>query len=178
MALRKALSYSKKHTRPYTRKSKHKNKNYIKTVPQQKIAKFRMGDIKGFDEGKLHNIIKLASGEDILIRDNSLEAARQYIHKILEEELPGQYCFEVKVFPHHILRENRVLTGAGADRMQTGMQQSFGSTIGRAAIVKKNQTIFLIAVFRESQRSQVSKIFGRIKAKLPCRTRLIFEKRK
>ena len=166
MALRKASAYSKKHTRPYTRKSKVKSKSYIKTIPPQKIAKFRMGDIKGFEEGKLHNIIKLVSGENILIRDNALEASRQYVHKILEEKMQGQYYFQVKVFPHHILRENRVLTGAGADRMQTGMQQSFGTTMGRAAIVKRNQVIFLIAVFRENQRSEVNKALTKIKAKL------------
>jgi large subunit ribosomal protein L10e len=177
MALRKALSYSKKRTRPYTRKSSKKSKSYIKTIPQQKIVKFRMGDLKGYDEGKLKNVVRLVSGEKILIRDNALEASRQYIHKILEQELPGQYYLEVKVFPHHILRENKVLTGAGADRMQTGMQQSFGKTTGRAAIVNPNQTIFLVAVFQEKQRRIVNKVFSKIKAKIPCHARIVFEKR-
>ena len=177
MALRKALSYSKMHTRPYTRKSKVKSKSYIKTIPQQKIVKFRMGDIKGYETGKLKNIVKLVAGEDILIRDNSLEASRQYINAQLEKNLPGEFYFEVSVFPHHILRENKMLTGAGSDRMQTGMAHSFGSTQGRAAIVKSGQDIFLVALFHERSRKLVSKVFGSIKAKLPCHARLAFEKR-
>jgi|SRR3989344_2430344 len=178
MALRKALAYSKKHTRPYTRTSSVKSKNYIKTVPQQKIVKFKMGSIKDYEQGKLKNIVKLVSGEDILVRDNAIEASRQYIHKILETDLAGQYYFEVCVFPHHILRENKALTGAGADRMQTGMQLSFGKTIGRAAIVKVGQPIFLVAVFHERSRSLVNKILNKVKSKLPCHARMVFEKRK
>jgi len=177
MALRKASAYSKKKVRPYTRKSKVKKKSYIKTIPNQKIVKFKMGSVKDYDSGKLKNIVKLVSGEKVLIRDNALEASRQYINKILDKELPGQYYFEVKVFPHHILRENKVLTGAGADRMQTGMQKSFGKTIGRAAIVEPNQTLFLVAFFHENQRGIINKVLGKIKAKLPCHSRLVFEKR-
>lgn len=177
MALRKASSYSKKHNRPYTRKSKVKSQSYIKTIPQQKVVKFKMGNIKDYEKGKLHNIIKLVSSEGILIRDNALEAARQYVNKILEENLQGQYYFEVRVFPHHILRENRMLTGAGSDRMSSGMQRSFGSTIGRAAMIKEGQAIFLIAFFHEHSKSLVIKSLNGIKAKLPCHARIVFEKR-
>jgi len=177
MALRKALAYSKKKVRPYTRKSKTKSKSYIKTIPQQKIVKFRMGKIKDHESGKFKNIVKLIAGEKVLIRDNALESARQHILKVLEEEIPGQYYFEVKVFPHHILRENKTLTGAGADRMQTGMQKSFGTVMGRAAIIKPGQTIFLVSFFHEKQRSIVNKALNKIKAKIPCHARLVMEKR-
>ena len=177
MALRKAGAYSKKRTRPYTRKSKVKSKSYIKTIPPQKIVRFRMGDIKGYDKGKYKNIIKLVSGEKILIRDNALESSRQYINKQLDNNLAGEYYFEVKPFPHHILRENKALTGAGADRMSSGMQKSFGKTIGRAAIVFPGQAVFLVAVFHEKSRNIVNKILSSVKSKLPCRSRLVFEKR-
>jgi len=36
----------------------------------------------------------------------------------------GQYFFRIIPFTHHIQRENKMLTGAGADRTQTGMQLS------------------------------------------------------
>jgi large subunit ribosomal protein L10e len=178
MVLRKALAYSKKKVRPYTRKSKVKSRSYIKTIPQQKIVKFRMGDVKGYETGKLKNVIKLVAGEGILIRDNALEASRQYIHKALQEEIPGQYYLEIKVFPHHILRENKVLTGASkGERVNTGMQLSFGSVMGRAAIVKPNQTIFLVAVFHEKLRELAVKALEKIKAKIPCHARIVIEKR-
>jgi large subunit ribosomal protein L10e len=176
MGLRKASSYSKKYTRPYTRKSTKKSKSYIKTIPAQKIVRFKMGSIKDYEEGKFKYILRLVSGDNILIRDNALESARQFIHKILEEQLLGQYYFEVRVYPHHILREHKALTGAGADRMSTGMCLSFGVTMGRAAIVKTEQDIFLIAVSNEKARGVAVNALEKIKAKLPGHTRLIMEK--
>mgnify|MGYP000072066343 CR=1 FL=1 len=168
MALRKASSYSKKPARPYTRKSAVKSKSYIKTVPPQKVVKMKMGDLKGYENGKFKLFVKLSSGENILIRDNALEAARQYVHKVLDESLPGQYYFELKVFPHHIIREHRVATGAGADRMAIGMAHSFGMPIGRGAFVKQNQPVFVVAVSNEKARKIAIDALTKVKAKLPC----------
>ena len=176
MGLRKAAAYSKKRVRPYTRKSTKKAKSYIKTIPQNKIVKFKMGQLKDFDNGKLKFIVKLISGEKVLIRDHALEACRQFIHKRLDTGLTGQYYFEVKPYPHHILRENKVLTGAGADRMQTGMQKSFGSSMGRAAIVKSKKEIFKVAVHNEKARLFAMKVLVQIKSKIPCKSRLMMEK--
>ena len=50
MALRKASAYTKRYARPYTRNSKKRKKSYIKTVPNSRIVKFKMGDLKGFDD--------------------------------------------------------------------------------------------------------------------------------
>ncbi|MAG45762.1 MAG: hypothetical protein CMH63_03260 [Nanoarchaeota archaeon] len=52
----------------------------------------------------------------------------------------------MRVYPHHALRENKMLVGAGADRMQTGMQRAFGKVIGIAAQLKKNQSVFEVFV--------------------------------
>ena len=117
--LRKAGAYSKKYARPYTRKSKKRTKSFIKAVPQLKIAKFTMGNTKARKLGKFDTIIKIISAEQVQIRDNALEAARQTISRNLEKQIQGQYYIELKVYPHHILRENKMLTGAGSDRMQT-----------------------------------------------------------
>ena len=178
MGLRKASAYSRKLNRPYTRKSSVKSKSYIKTVPNQLVVKFKMGNIKDYDEGRMKYILILASSEDILIRDNALEASRQHIHKILEEELQGQFYFEVKVYPHHIIREKKMLTGAGADRVQTGMAHSFGTNMGRAAIVKAGQEIFLVAVTGEKPKRMVYKTLEQIKSKLPGSSRILTEEKK
>jgi large subunit ribosomal protein L10e len=177
MAMRKALSYSKRHVTPYTRKSSVKSKNYIKTVPQMKISKFKMGDIKGYEQEKYNVIIKLCSGEKILVRDNALESGRQFVNKELEKNALGQFYFEVRVYPHHIIRENKVVTGAGADRMSTGMQRSFGTTTGRGAIIKENQEMYLVAVNTDKAKRIAIKALERIKAKLPCHARIVVEKR-
>lgn len=180
MALRRASAYSKKHFRPYTRRSSVKSQSYVKTIPAQKISNFKMGDINGWNAGKYKIIIRLVSGENsyVQMRDNAIEASRQSVHKVLEENFSGNYFFEVMVYPHQILRENKVLTGAGADRMQTGMAHSFGVTMGRAAIVRPNHEIFLIAVNSEKARQLVFLALNKIKAKLPCHTRTLLEVRK
>ena len=176
MALRKAGAYSKRYARPYTRKSKVKSKSYIKMVPPQKIVKFFMGNREAFEQGRLPILLRIVSEEQIQIRDNALEACRQYVNKQLENTFGNQFYFLVKVVPHHILRENKMLTGAGADRMQTGMQLSFGKAIGRAALVPPGKEIFTIAVETEKAASEARKILEKIRAKLPGKMRITTQK--
>ena len=176
MALRKAGAYSKKYARPYTRKSKVKQRSYIKTVPPSKVVKMRMGDISGFQEGKYKIVMSIVSKENVQMRDNSIESARQYLNRFLPAEVGKDFYF--KVYPHHILRENKMLTGAGADRMQTGMAQSFGKTIGRAALVKKNQAIMVIAVSTKKQELAARKLIVSVRPRLPCRVHVETEYRK
>ncbi|RLG15353.1 50S ribosomal protein L16 [Candidatus Pacearchaeota archaeon] len=178
MALRKASAYSKKKVVPYTRVSKKKQKSFIKTVPPQKIVKFSMGDESSFTKGKFPHQLTLISEERVQIRDHALEACRQYLNKKLDKEFSGQYLFRVLPFPHHIQRENRMLTGAGADRMQTGMQLAFGKAVGKAAIVKAGGGIFFIAVSNIKAVKFVRRLFKDIKSKLPCKTKVLYEEKK
>lgn len=165
MGLRKGHCYTTV-KRSYTRKSKVKSKSYIKTIPPSKIARFEMGDISGFGKGKYDYLVILAVKEAVQIRDNALEAARQYTHRQLEEKLKGNFYFVVNAYPHHILRENKMLTGAGADRMQTGMSHCFGKPIGIAAQLLAGGKIFSVACNQDAI-PVVREIFHRIKAKLP-----------
>jgi len=167
MALRKAGAYSKKYTRPYTRKSKVKQKSYIKAVPNTKVVKLRMGDLPGYDSGKYPIMLRVITKEKLQIRDTALEAARQYLHRFLLEQVGKDYYLELCVYPHHVLRENKMITGAGADRMQTGMALSFGATMGRAALVKANTPIFLIAILNQKHEAIARKLIHSIKARLP-----------
>lgn len=173
--LRKANAYSKRIVVPYTRTSKRKNRAYIKVVPPQKIVKFSMGEGKTYESGKYGHKLTMVTTENVQIRHNSLEACRQYINKVLDKGLPGQYFFRVVPFPHHIQRENKMLTGAGADRMQTGMQLSFGKCIGKSAILKAESPIFFIAVSTPKAVAIARQAFREIKAKLPCKTRVLYE---
>ncbi|MBU0958802.1 MAG: 50S ribosomal protein L16 [Nanoarchaeota archaeon] len=172
-SLRKASAYSKRTVVPFTRISKKKNKSYIKTVPPQKIVKFTMGKETLFNNGKLPFQLTVISQESVQLRHNALEACRQYVNKKLEKELNGQYLFKVIPFPHHIQRENKMLTGAGADRMQTGMQLSFGKMMGKAAILKKNSKIFFVAVPSKKALEFTRHLFKQIKSKLPGRTKIL-----
>lgn len=174
-SLRRAGAYSKKRVVPFTRTSKKRQKSYIKTIPPQKIVKFTMGKPDLLEVGKLPHRLVMVSTEKVQLRHNALEASRQFINKKLDKEFSGQYVFKVIPYPHHIQRENKMLTGAGADRMQTGMRESYGKPSGKAAILKNNSKIFFIAVPTEKGVSFARKVLQQVNSKLPGKTRIDYE---
>lgn len=176
--LRKAGAYSKRYARPNTRVSKKRAKAYIKTILPSKLVKYNMGKIKEYNDGEFETIIRMISSEGVQIRDSSLEAVRQYLNRRLEKELPGNFYLEIRVYPHHILRENKMLTGAGADRMQSGMKHAFGKASGRAAMVKPGKDLFLIATTGENAVKIARASLKAAKPKLPCKTIITTKKTK
>jgi len=161
--LRRAVAY-RRIERPYTRKSKYKNKQFVRAIPHSKIVKYEMGDLKR----KFEYVVSLKSGADIQIRHNALESARLTANRLLESTCGKMgYKLKILVYPHHILRENPVAVGAGADRMSTGMQKSFGKPVGLAAQVSKGQILF--QAFVDKQFLDVGKrAVDRMKHKVPC----------
>jgi len=163
MGIRPAKCY-RTMERPYTRQSRKKpKKGYVKGVPFPKITKFQFGNPKGSFNLKAF----LVSEHDVQIRHNSLEAARVSINKVLEKELgPENYFMKIRVFPHHVIRENAMATGAGADRFQSGMRLSFGHPIGSAARVHKGQVVaeVLVDAAKETVARKALKV---AKSKLP-----------
>ena len=143
--LRKGRSY-RRIKRAYTRKSKYRKKGYIKAIPTSRIIRYDMGDLKKKFDYRVDFIAK----ESIQLRHNSLESCRQIINRHLGRGLGSNYHFKIRAYPHHVLRENKMLTGAGADRMQTGMQKAFGRAIGIAAQVKKGKILFSVGVDKGS----------------------------
>jgi len=139
--LRKGKCYSNL-TRPYTRKSKFKKKGFIKAVPQNRVVRYDIGDASKKFQYKL----RLMSKEDIQIRHNALESSRLVINRFLNKKLGKEFYLKLHLFPHHILRENKMLTGAHADRLQTGMAHSFGRAVGLAARLKKGRPLFSVNV--------------------------------
>ena len=140
--LRKGKCY-KKLVRAYTRKSKVKSKSYIKTLPANRIVRYEMGDPKK----KFKYEINLISKEKAQIRHNAIESARQITNRRLQLKIGiANYFFQIKAYPHHILRENRMLSGAHADRLQTGMSHAFGKSMGLAAQIKKGKKILTLKV--------------------------------
>tara|TARA_Y100000310_G_scaffold345159_1_gene462253 strand:- start:1504 stop:2007 length:504 start_codon:yes stop_codon:yes gene_type:complete len=167
MALRKAKCY-RNVVRAYTRKSKYKGKAYIKQVPPHKIIKFDLGDLRKDFEAE----VSLVSKEKVQIRHNALESARVVVNRRLSKQFGTNYHFKLRLYPHHILRENKALTGAGADRMSSGMAKSFGKRIGSAAQVKINQPI--ITVYVDNQDVEATKgILKYAISRLPCKCNVV-----
>ena len=161
--------------RPYTRKSKFRKHNYVRSVPNSKIVKFNMGNL----QADFPYTLLLRAGTDIQLRHNALEAARQSSNRYLEKNLGRQaYRLVVRPYPHHILRNNPLAAGAGADRMSTGMSRSFGKAVGIAAQVKKEQAIFEVNVGK-AHIQQAKDALNRARNKFPCGCRIeIIENKK
>ena len=94
--------------------------------------------------GYSHFPLRLAmiSRDEAQVRTNSIEAARIAVLRRLEAKLPKNgFYYRIKMVPHHVIRENPLAAGAGADRLSTGMKHSFGKTIGTASQVKKGAVV-------------------------------------
>ncbi len=169
MALRPGRCYKIVH-RPYTRVSTSvPRKSYVVGVPASKITQFEMGAKKK----KFEKCFKLITSRDMNVRSNALEASRQVANKYLERVLTAEnYFFKVLVYPYHVLRENALATGAGADRFQEGMRKSFGKPIGTAAIVRKGQAIMELRVSKENVKAAKAAL-DRASKKLPSSTRIV-----
>ncbi len=140
--IRRANSY-RRLERPYTRISKFKKKSFIKVRPNIVIVKYDLGNLKK----KFDFQVQLISKENVQIRHNALESARQTSNRVLEKTIGKKaYHMKIRTYPHHILRENPLASGAGADRMSTGMQKAFGKPISTAARIKKGQIIMHVDV--------------------------------
>jgi large subunit ribosomal protein L10e len=138
--LRKFAAY-RRVERPYTRISKFREKSFIRANPAKVIARYNMGHPTRHFEYNLD----LVSKDQLQIRHNALEAARMSCNRLLEKTLgKTAYRLVLRPYPHHILRENPLASGAGADRMSTGMQASFGKPISTAAQIRRGQPIFTL----------------------------------
>ncbi len=143
MALRPAKCY-RSLERPYTRVSIHvPRKSYVKGVPGGKIHRFEMGK-----KSAAYTLrIDLVAVQGVQIRHNALEAARVAANKGLDKWVgPNAYFLKILAYPHHVLRENPLATGAGADRFSTGMRLSFGNPISTAARVLAGKSIMSVWV--------------------------------
>ena len=166
--LRKFKAYQKLE-RPYTRISKYTKKNYVRGgFPHMKVIKFDMGDPrKEYD-----TVIKLNSTRSMNFRHNALGSARMTSNRLLEKTLGKEYHLRIKVYPFHVLRENPLASGAGADRMSTGMKKSYGKSISCAARVREGQTVIELRVNKEN--IKVGKeALTRASKKFPCTCKVI-----
>ena len=130
--------------RAYTRKSKVRSRAYIRAVPTNKVVRFDMGNLKKDFPVR----VDLISKQKLQLRHNAIESARMVVNRHLVSFIgsTSDFFFKIRAHPHQVLRENKMLTGAGADRMQTGMAHSFGKAMGVAARLKKGSIVFSVGV--------------------------------
>ena len=122
-------------------KKAYTRREYMGGVPGNKIVQFEMGNLSQEFPTEVDLIVE----EACQIRHSALEAARITINRrLLRDVGRSNFHFKVRVFPHHVLRENKQATGAGADRVSEGMRLAFGKAVGTAARVAPGQKIMTV----------------------------------
>lgn len=140
-------------------------------VPPSRITQFVIGN----KTTKFPIQLSLNANEKCQLRHNSLEAARISANKALEKYIgSANYCLNIRVYPHNVIRENKQATGAGADRVSQGMRRAYGKAVGTAARVKVNQILMTLDTseqFYMSAREALRK--AGMKLSTPCTINII-----
>ncbi|XP_026967552.1 ribosomal protein uL16-like isoform X2 [Sagmatias obliquidens] len=107
----------------------------------------------------------------------ALEAARICANKYMVKSC-GKDGFHIRVrlHPLHVIRINKVLSCAGADRLQTGMRGAFGKPQGTVARVHVGQVIMSIRT-KLQNKEHVIEALRRAKFKFPGRQKIHISKK-
>ena len=145
---------------------------YIHRQPAPRIVSYDMGENGGVFDVEL----SLVGLERCQIRNQALEAMRvatnRYMNKVAGRK---NYHLRVRVAPHHYLRENKMISGAGADRVQDGMRRAWGKVIGSAARVRPNQSIMTIRT-TPAHIKTARLALAKAQPKLPTPSKIVFDK--
>lgn len=158
-----------------------KNKPYPKSrfcrgVPDPKIRIFDLGRKKALvDEFPL--CVHMVSKEYEQISSEALEAARICANKYLVK-MCGKDAFHMRIraHPFHVLRINKMLSCAGADRLQTGMRGAYGKPLGTVARVDIDQILISVRA-KEAHQEHVIEALRRSKFKFPGRQKVVVSKK-
>merc|ERR1711894_72760 len=138
----------------YCKNEPYPKSRFNRGVPDPKIRIFDLGRKKaGVDEFPLS--VHLVSDELEQLSSEALEAARICCNKYLVKNCGKEgFHIRMRVHPFHVLRINKMLSCAGADRLQTGMRGAFGKPQGTVARVNIGQPIMSVRA-RESHKNNV-----------------------
>merc|ERR1712137_284986 len=157
-----------------------KNKPYPKSrfnrgVPDPKIRIFDLGRKKAnADEFPL--CVHMVSNEYEQLSSEALEAARICANKYLVKSAGKEgFHLRVRAHPYHVVRINKMLSCAGADRLQTGMRGAFGKPNGSVARVNIGQILLSVRT-RDNNRATAIEALRRSQYKFPGRQKIIVSK--
>ncbi|GFH60609.1 hypothetical protein CTEN210_17085 [Chaetoceros tenuissimus] len=154
-----------------------KNKPYIKSrycrgVPESKIKIYDVGN-KGASVDLFPFVAHLVCDEKQQISSEALEACRVAINKYLSKNIgKDAYHIRMRAHPFHVLRANKMLSCAGADRLSSGMRHSYGKPIGVAARVDIGQ-ILLSVRSKDTAEKHVIEAIRRGKFKFAGRQKIL-----
>merc|ERR1712083_169477 len=121
--------------------------------------------------------VHLVSDEYEQLSSEALEAGRICANKYLVKHCgKDQFHVRVRLHPFHVNRINKMLSCAGADRLQTGMRGAFGKPQGLVARVHIGQTIMSIRT-KDGNKANAIEALRRAKFKFPGRQKIFVSKK-
>jgi large subunit ribosomal protein L10e len=109
---------------------------YNRGVPDSKLRIYDIGRKKAA-YNEFPHCVHLVSGEKEQISSEALEAARIAANKYMQNTAGREgFHIRIRVHPWHTVRINKMLSCAGADRLQQGMRQAYGKPYLKAARVE------------------------------------------
>ena len=138
-------------------------KKYIKGKPQIKIAKFQGGK-----RGTYQYCVQLCINEKVQLRHMAIESTRLAANKTLEKTTgESGYYSRLRIYPHNMLRENKQIATAGADRISEGMRRSWGKATSLGARVNQGQCIMELYVNGDEHLAAAKKALKGACVKIP-----------
>lgn len=163
--------------RPWKCYRQQKGKPYVKSrycrgVPDSKITKFDLGKIKApVDAFPL--VVHLVSAEKEQISSEALEAARITANRHLTKYAgKDQFHLRIRTHPFHVTRINKMLSCAGADRLQTGMRHAWGKPMGTCARVDIGSVLLTVRT-KDQHRAAAIEAFRRTAFRFPGRQKIL-----
>lgn len=156
----------------YCKNKPYPKSRYNRGVPDPKIRIFDLGKKKAStDEFPL--CVHLVSDEREQLSSESLEAARVAANKYISKHAgKDSFHMRVRVHPFHVIRINKMLSCAGADRLQTGMRGAFGKPTGTVARVDIGQVLVSVRS-KEANKAILIEALRRCKYKFSGRQRIV-----
>ena len=157
-----------------------KNKPFIKSrylrgVPDSKIRIYDIGRKKATVD-EFPAVVHMFSDEDEQLSSEALEAARIAANKYMNTKA-GKDSFHMRVRAHafHVIRINKMLSCAGADRLQTGMRHAYGKPTG--VVARVNIGTILISIRCKPVHVPIAlEALRRSSMKFPGRQRIVVSK--
>ncbi len=171
--------YAKKiHQKPYIKKRAARGKELIHGGADPKIHIFEMGDLKGTMKDDFDVTLGVQILHTVMCSDSTLEATRASVNRALRDDVgKAGFSFKVRPHPYRVFRENKLMGFAGADRISTGMRESFGKPVGRCALIRAGQIVLEASGFIKWE-PQIRSALKTASYKFPKACRLVLLKAK
>jgi large subunit ribosomal protein L10e len=162
----KTSNITNKDQMAYTRKE------YMGGIPGSKIVRFTMGNTSE----QFPYQVKIVTRKSGQILHNALEAGRIAAFRHLERGLEREnFMLKIVPYPHQVIRENKRINVAQADRFQDGMKKAYGKPVAVAARVDRRDDVFIVKVEKKNI-PEAKRALEKASHKLPIPMKILVEK--